>query len=121
MLTLVHWTYCDFNNADRYHTTNIEVKSFQIHEVFTDALFWSPGLATLLQHEDVQSSELDPAELSRYAIYFSQAKYGDGLNLLLGAPFITGFQHKNGMDRRLSQSLIQYMANFIHFGYVIYS
>ncbi|VDL19173.1 unnamed protein product [Hymenolepis diminuta] len=92
----------------------------KINEIYTDALFWSPGLATLRQHEsgqEQQSSEFDPPlESIRHVLHFSQARYGDDLNLLLGAPFISSFHLKSSLNRRLSQSLIQYISNFIHYG-----
>ncbi|KAH9285658.1 Neuroligin-1 [Echinococcus granulosus] len=90
----------------------------QIYEIFTDALFWTPGLATLRQHEteQEQSSEFSSAGSSRYVVHFSRAGYGDDLNLLLGAPFVSSLHLKSSMKRRLSQSLIQYATNFIHFG-----
>nr|CDS16039.1 neuroligin [Echinococcus granulosus] len=90
----------------------------KIYEIFTDALFWTPGLATLRQHEteQEQSSEFSSAGSSRYVVHFSRAGYGDDLNLLLGAPFVSSLHLKSSMKRRLSQSLIQYATNFIHFG-----
>uniref|UniRef100_A0A0R3T8P1 COesterase domain-containing protein n=1 Tax=Rodentolepis nana TaxID=102285 RepID=A0A0R3T8P1_RODNA len=74
----------------------------------------------LRQHESGQKrqiSELDPQlEPLRHVIHFSQAGYGDDLNLLLGAPFISNLHLRNSLTRRLSQSLIQYIVNFIHYG-----
>ncbi|KAL5112024.1 Neuroligin-1 [Taenia crassiceps] len=90
----------------------------KMYKIFTDALFWTPGLATLRQHEtgQKQSSEFGSAVSSRYVVHFSQADYGDDLDLLLGAPFVSTFNLKNSVKRRLSQILIQYATNFIHFG-----
>ena len=89
---------------------------FQVHEIFTDALFWSPGLTTLKHHEDGLNSESSPSEASRYAIYFSQADYGESIHLLLGVPLTSNLYIKSTMNERLSQSIVQYMTNFIHFG-----
>ncbi|KAL5962634.1 Neuroligin-1, partial [Taenia solium] len=97
---------------------NVSEEKNKIYKIFTDALFWTPGLATLRQHEtgQEQSSEFGLAGSPRYAVHFSRADYGDDLNLLLGAPFISTFNLKSSTNRRLSQSLIQYITNFIHFG-----
>ncbi|VDK42423.1 unnamed protein product [Taenia asiatica] len=97
---------------------NVSEEKNKIYKIFTDALFWTPGLATLRQHEtgQEQSSEFGLTGSTRYVVHFSRADYGDDLNLLLGAPFISTFNLKSSTNRRLSQSLIQYITNFIHFG-----
>ncbi|KAM7541555.1 hypothetical protein Aperf_G00000035184 [Anoplocephala perfoliata] len=109
------YTHSDIRTENN---SNNEEKN-KINEIYTDALFWSPGLATVRYHEsgqEQQSSEFGSTESSRYVIHFSQAGYGDDLSLLLGAPFTSSFHLKSGLNRRLSQSLIQYITNFLHYG-----
>ncbi|VDM18643.1 unnamed protein product [Hydatigera taeniaeformis] len=87
---------------------DINEEKTKIYKIFTDALFWTPGLATLRQHEtgQEQNSEFGSPGSSRYAVHFSRAGYGDDLNLLLGSPFLSVFQLKTNIKRRVSNPVL---------------
>ncbi|VDD81526.1 unnamed protein product [Mesocestoides corti] len=116
---LVKYVYTQSGKQTEKSRKDGEEKN-KIQEVFTDALFWSSGVATLRQHcsGQEQSSAFGSTEPSRYAIHLSHAAYGDDLDLLLGVPFTSAYSPRGIVDRLISQSFIHFLANFIYSGQV---
>uniref|UniRef100_A0A5K3EYF9 COesterase domain-containing protein n=1 Tax=Mesocestoides corti TaxID=53468 RepID=A0A5K3EYF9_MESCO len=102
---LVKYVYTQSGKQTEKSRKDGEEKN-KIQEVFTDALFWSSGVATLRQHcsGQEQSSAFGSTEPSRYAIHLSHAAYGDDLDLLLGVPFTSAYSPRGIVDRLISQS-----------------
>ncbi len=90
----------------------------KVQEILTDSLFWGPGVASLDQHSRgrPQPAGFTPEGPSTYAFHITQAAYGDILDLLLGEPFTSVNRLIGVVDRVVSQTLMHFVANFIHSG-----